>query len=82
MADIVTAIFKSAVAGGAHRDITPNDFGHKEGRGILYDHPAGKVRAGHCNVVCWHETQNLWPSAYPCEHRTSAMLLQGTHAPC
>ena len=45
MADIATAIKGSADAGVAHRDITPNNFGHILGRGILYDFSAGKVSA-------------------------------------
>ena len=37
-------------------------------------------------VVCWDELQNLCSVplaivAHPCEHRTSAMLLQGIHVP-
>ena len=53
VADIATAIDQSAAAGVAHRDITPNNFGHLDKRGILYDYSAGKVSAGHCIVVCW-----------------------------
>ena len=48
VADIATAIDQSAAAGLAHRDITPNNFGHIGGRGIMYDYSAGKVSAGHC----------------------------------
>ena len=45
VADITTAIKGSAKAGVAHRDITPNNFGHIDGRGFLYDFSAGKVSA-------------------------------------
>lgn len=86
VADIATAIDESAAAGVAHRDITPNNFGHIGGRGILYDYSAGKVSAGHCIVICWGDPQNLCNVplaivAHPCEHRTLAMPLQGTRVP-
>ena len=45
VADIATAIEGSAKADIAHRDLTPNNFGHIEGRGLLYDFSAGKVSA-------------------------------------
>ena len=61
IADIATAIKESAAAGVAHRDVTPNNFGHIDGRGLLYDYSAGKVSAGPFSVVCWHQPQNLWP---------------------
>ena len=45
VAGIATAIKGSAAAGVAHRDVTPNNFGHINERGLLYDFSAGKVSA-------------------------------------
>ena len=45
VADIATAIEGSAKKGIAHRDLTPNNFGHIDKRGLLYDFSAGKVSA-------------------------------------
>ena len=45
VADIATAIEGSAAKGVAHRDITPNNLGHIDERGLLYEFSAGKVSA-------------------------------------
>ena len=70
VADITTAIKGSAKAGVAHRDITPNNFGHIDGRGFLYDFSAGKVSAqatqichqtldGVLTYCSWHQSLHL-----------------------
>ena len=44
IADIATAIKESAAAGVAHRDVTPNNFGHIDGRGLLTTRQARSVQ--------------------------------------
>ena len=41
--DVASAIGGSAFRDIAHRDVTPNNFGHSGGRGFLYDFSASKV---------------------------------------
>ena len=41
--DIASAIGNAAKMDIAHRDITPNNFGHWQGRGFLFDFSAAKV---------------------------------------
>lgn len=41
--DIASGIGNAAKKDIAHRDVTPNNFGHWKGRGYLYDFSAAKV---------------------------------------
>lgn len=84
VADVATAIEKSAAAGVAHRDIKPSNFGHIEGRGILYDYLAGQVSAGlsMSSAGISLRTCGCIGMAPLCKHRILAMWLQGTHVPC
>ncbi|DBB03124.1 TPA: hypothetical protein ACH3X1_013355 [Trebouxia sp. C0004] len=43
--DVASAIGGSAEKDIAHRDVTPNNFGHSMGRGYLFDFSAGKDMA-------------------------------------
>ena len=45
VADIATAIEGSVEKGIAHWDLKPNNVGHIDKRGLLYDFSAGKVSA-------------------------------------
>ena len=49
--DIASAIGNAAKMGIAHRDITPNNFGHWQGRGFLYDFSAAKVWSTSANII-------------------------------
>ena len=42
--DVTEAIATAAGRNILHRDVTPGNFGHVEGRGVLLDFSAGKVR--------------------------------------
>lgn len=44
--DVAKALDAAAKMNVLHRDVTPGNFGHVNGRGILYDWSAGKVRHG------------------------------------
>lgn len=50
--DIASGIGNAAKKDIAHRDITPNNFGHLEGRGYLFDFSAAKV-----TLNCLHACQ-------------------------
>ena len=43
LSDIASGIGNAAKKDIAHRDVTPNNFGHWKGRGYLYDFSAAKV---------------------------------------
>ena len=43
--DIAGGIGNAAKEDIAHRDVTPNNFGHWQGRGYLYDFSVAKVRS-------------------------------------
>ena len=42
--DVTEAIAAAAGRNILHRDVTPGNFGHVDGRGVLLDFSAGKVR--------------------------------------
>ena len=50
--DVASGIGNAAKKDIAHRDVTPNNFGHWEGRGYLFDFSAAKVSSTSDGAKC------------------------------